>query len=469
MNIKNNPKPWQIAVLIMLSSALCLLLVIIEEHLWYTIGGGFPSLAVSAAIVAVAVAFCVWFDRKIRREECVSIVYLDVFKGCWGISVAVFIFLAADYSIGQYHYLRGLKERQAKRLAVESGEKTHKKDSVTVLSYQQIQEIFGKTVVTGNEYVGNLYHLLDHDHNLSEVEAMCIELPILDNMFANEIFLDVDSGVVVNDFVRAFKERYDKRIFMDYCRSLYDIRLKLDYPPYILENPLGKVVNPSGRTLAKAFPDKALRSIASDILMALYNVDNIEQLHERLKILVGKFNSKKCKYQLDLSIDQTSTGYNAEYISHVEALKYASVDQQEDPVREIISHLINTIEFDKKCIYALALSSVDERNGIDILGALMESGEYSQYLYDVWENWRDLVQYLYFGYDVTSSSFPDAYYFKVRNICANTILRHIQEHPEDKDSIINLCRFANAELYGGFNCCDDDLFCSNLSGRELFR
>ena len=92
MNIKNNPKPWQIAVLIMLSSALCLLLVIIEEHLWYTIGGGFPSLAVSAAIVAVAVAFCVWFDRKIRREECVSIVYLDVFKGCWGISVAVFIF-----------------------------------------------------------------------------------------------------------------------------------------------------------------------------------------------------------------------------------------------------------------------------------------------------------------------------------------------------------------------------------------
>ena len=243
----------------MLSSALCLLLVIIEEYLWYTIGGGFPSLAVSAAIVAVA--FCVWFDRKIRREECVSIVYLDVFKGCWGISVAVFIFLAADYSIGQYHYLRGLKERQAKRLAVESGEKTHKKDSVTVLSYQQIQEIFGKTVVTGNEYVGNLYHLLDHDHNLSEVEAMCIELPILDNMFANEIFLDVDSGVIVNDFVRAFKERYDKRIF----------------------------------------------------------------------------------------------------------------------------------------------------------------------------------------------------------------LRHIQEHPEDKDSIINLCRFANAELYGGFNCCDDDLFCSNLSGRDLFR
>lgn len=48
----------------MLSSALCLLLVIIEEHLWYTIGGGFPSLAVSAAIVAVAVAFCVWLDRK---------------------------------------------------------------------------------------------------------------------------------------------------------------------------------------------------------------------------------------------------------------------------------------------------------------------------------------------------------------------------------------------------------------------
>lgn len=92
MNIKNNPKPWQIAVLIMLSSALCLLLVIIEEHLWYTIGGGFPSLAVSAAIVAVAVAFCVWFDRKIRREECVSIVYLDVFKGCWGISVAVLYF-----------------------------------------------------------------------------------------------------------------------------------------------------------------------------------------------------------------------------------------------------------------------------------------------------------------------------------------------------------------------------------------
>ena len=107
MNIKNNPKPRQIAVLIMLSSALCLLLAIIEEHLWYTIGGGFPSLAVSAAIVAVAVAFCVWFDRKIRREECVSIVYLDVFKGCWGISVAVFIF----FGCGLFHRSVSLPSR----------------------------------------------------------------------------------------------------------------------------------------------------------------------------------------------------------------------------------------------------------------------------------------------------------------------------------------------------------------------
>lgn len=160
------------------------------------------------------------------------------------------------------------------------------------------------------------------------------------------------------------------------------------------------------------------------------------------------------KHQRDLSIDQTSTGDNPEYILDVEALKYAEGELLKDPMGEIIPRLNDTIDFDTKCIYALALSSVDEYDGIEILGAIMESEEYSRYLYDVWENWRGLVQDLYFGYDVTYSSFPNAYYFKVRNICVNTILRHFQERPDD-DSVSLLCRFANASVWGGFGCYDD--------------
>lgn len=460
MNLKNTPKPWQIVTLIALSFVGAGLLIVIGTQIWSLIGGGFPSLAASIAIVAAIVAFLVWIDRRLRCAGCVSTAYLDIFKGCWGISVSAFIFMSAYYSVDQYHYIQGLKERRAKRPVVESRDQIQKKDSVTHLSDQLIQKYFGKAVVAGNEYVGNLYrHLLDHDEDLSEVEAMCIELPILDNMFADEIFLGVDSSVVMNDFVRAFKERYDRKVFLDYCSSLYDIRRRLDYPPYVLETPLGEVVNPSDRALAKAFPDKNLRRIASGMLEALYKVDNIEQLDERLKKLVCEFNAKEYKHHLDLPIEQTTTGENLEYISGVEALKYAEVDQLEDPMEEIISRLNDTIDFDTKCIYALALSSVDEHDGIEILGAIMESGEYSRYLYDVWENWRGLVQDLYFGFDATCSSFPNAYYFKVRNICVNTILRHFQKRPDD-DSVSLLCRFANASVWGGG--CYDDIFINKV-------
>ena len=456
MNLKNTPEPWQIVVLIALSFGGAVLLIVVGTQIWPLIGGGFPSLAASIAMVAAIVAFLVCIDRRIRRYGCVSTTYLDIFKGCWGIYVAAFVFMAAYYSVDQYHYLQGLKERRAKHSSVVSREKTQKKDSVTHLSSQQIQKCFGKAVVAGNEYSCNLYRLLlDHEENLSEVEAMCIKLPILENMFADEIFLDVDSNVVMNDFVRAFKERYDRKAFLDYCSSLYGIRQKLDYPPYILENPLGRVVNPSRRALAKAFPDKNLRRVASGMLDALYNVDNIEQLDEKLKILVGEFNTKEYKYRLDFPVDQTSLDDNSEYISCVEALNHAEVDQFGDSIGEIITHLNDTIDFDAKCLSALALSSVDEHEGIEILGAIIESGEYSRYLYDVWENWRELVQDLYFGYGTTCSCFPNAYYFKIRNICVNTILRHIQEHHEDEDLTFLLCRFANASVWGGIDFYED--------------
>lgn len=118
MNLKNTPKPWQICVEIAVSFGLTVGMAEIANLLWSAIGGGFKSFAVIVLMAIALVIMAIRIEHIARKKELVSPVYLDVFKGCWGMALFLFSIWAIDYSVHQIRYIEDFKERQAKNAEV---------------------------------------------------------------------------------------------------------------------------------------------------------------------------------------------------------------------------------------------------------------------------------------------------------------------------------------------------------------
>lgn len=114
MNLKEHPKTWQLAIMIVVSVASALLLGELCSILWDALGGGYKSLVVMIGIAALVVAGLLWLDKIVQRRSTVSPVYLQVLKGSWGTLLCIFIVWVCIYSIQQHNYLLGLHERQVK-------------------------------------------------------------------------------------------------------------------------------------------------------------------------------------------------------------------------------------------------------------------------------------------------------------------------------------------------------------------
>ncbi|MCQ2340338.1 MAG: hypothetical protein MJZ79_06145 [Paludibacteraceae bacterium] len=87
--------------------------------------------------------------------------------------------------------------------------------------------------------------------------------------------------------------------------------------------------------------------------------------------------------------------------------------------------------------------------GAALLEEVMLSGQYSPYLDEVWATWRAIMSTLFpmsnFGY------IPNIFYNKMRLVCANTILKHIQANPNDIQAqaiFINLVNRDNIVRHG---------------------
>lgn len=118
MNLKNTPKPWQICVEIAISFGLTVGIAEIADLLWSAIGGGFKLFAVIVLMAIAFVIIAIYIDRIARKRDLVSPVYLDVFKGCLGMVLFLFIIFAIDYSVHQARYIKDFKERQAEKASI---------------------------------------------------------------------------------------------------------------------------------------------------------------------------------------------------------------------------------------------------------------------------------------------------------------------------------------------------------------
>lgn len=347
------------------------------------------------------------------------------------------------------------------------GSRAVDEDSSTVLADSGIQKYLGKATVTGSEYLGNLSEICCHYADSLDGGRCSLDLDILESKFADEIFLDLDEDVRKDDFALSVKDWFDKTAFIYYCSSLYELRTRYDRNNYYfdttaVETPdstmLTGEMRPSMSVLQKVFPDKRVRDAASALLNMLYKTPDFNDVSKRLGELVDTYKSAAFASGMPIDTVKISKAFANEdayydksaFVPDIKRFRDArayfdsAAVQIKDSVGEIEARMKAPMDFDTKCVYAIELSHVLAVGCIDTLGAIIESKIYSRYLLEVWENWRAEAQFGWFGCS-NDSVIPNAYYFKVRNICANTMIRHIQKHPEDNDAYLRLFRLLYCE------------------------
>lgn len=339
--------------------------------------------------------------------------------------------------------------------------------SNTVLADSTIQKYSGKATVTGSEYLDKLSEICRYSVDSLDGGGCSLDLDILESRFADEIFLDLDEDVRKDDFALSVKDWFDRTAFLYYCSSLYELRVRYDRNNYsfdttAVETPgstmLTGEMRPSMSVLQKVFPDKRVRDAASALLNMLYKTPDFNDVSKRLGELVDTYKSAAFASGMPIDTVKISKAFANEdayydksaFVPDIKRFRDArayfdsAAVQIKDPVGEIEARMKAPMDFDTKCVYAIELSHVLAVGCIDTLGAIIESKIYSRYLLEVWENWRAEAQFGWFGCS-NDSVIPNAYYFKVRNICANTMIRHIQKHPEDNDAYLRLFRLLYCE------------------------
>lgn len=347
------------------------------------------------------------------------------------------------------------------------GSRAEDEGSNTVLADSTIQKYSGKATVTGSEYLDKLSEICRYSVDSLDGGGCSLGLDILESRFADEIFLDLDEDVRKDDFALSVKDWFDRTAFLYYCSSLYELRVRYDRNNYsfdttAVETPgstmLTGEMRPSMSVLQKVFPDKRVRDAASALLNMLYKTPDFNDVSKHLGELVDAY--KSAAFASGMPIDTAKIGKafanedayydKSAFVPDIKRFRDArayfdsAAVQIKDPVGEIEARMKAPMDFDTKCVYAIELSHVQPVDCVDTLGALIESRIYSRYLLEVWENWRAEAQFGWFGCS-NDSEIPNAYYLKIRNICANTMIRHIQKHPEDNDAYLRLFRLLYCE------------------------
>lgn len=347
------------------------------------------------------------------------------------------------------------------------GSRAEDEGSNTVLADSTIQKYSGKATVTGSEYLDKLSEICRYSVDSLDGGGCSLGLDILESRFADEIFLDLDEDVRKDDFALSVKDWFDRTAFLYYCSSLYELRVRYDRNNYsfdttAVETPgstmLTGEMRPSMSVLQKVFPDKRVRDAASALLNMLYKAPDFNDVSKHLGELVDAY--KSAAFASGMPIDTAKIGKafanedayydKSAFVPDIKRFRDArayfdsAAVQIKDPVGEIEARMKAPMDFDTKCVYAIELSHVQPVDCVDTLGALIESRIYSRYLLEVWENWRAEAQFGWFGCS-NDSEIPNAYYLKIRNICANTMIRHIQKHPEDNDAYLRLFRLLYCE------------------------
>lgn len=92
-------------------------------------------------------------------------------------------------------------------------------EPVTSMADSTIERIFGKTHYASLNRIKGFADVCAADSNVVNWHCFYME-----DVFADDIFLDLDDDVEKTPFALAVKERFDRQSFANHCLSLYQIR-----------------------------------------------------------------------------------------------------------------------------------------------------------------------------------------------------------------------------------------------------
>lgn len=215
-----------------------------------------------------------------------------------------------------------------------------------------------------------------------------------------------------------------------------------------------------------AFRNNICVAMAKKLVKMLTTIDYVPAECEKMAKLFGElvnvpYDTPDYVTEADIEAIQKDfwTLYDkSQYVPDIAEIQKIRVneDYETEALENLRSSLqkryVESTDFDERCILACEMICCGQENGIDYLGELIEAGQYSKYLLEVWVDWRLFAQQDVFGVS-TYSEIPDNLYDNARLLVAKEYAKHIQKHPDDmlaKVLLLNLTYTETLHRVGGY-------------------
>lgn len=290
-----------------------------------------------------------------------------------------------------------------------------------------------KVTFTGREALDSLCSFVSDDGVLGKVNAK-----FLDGCYY--------TGDTSTPFLASFAERWNKAAFLRrfvnaeelFERENTNIGDSLTTDTVRGEMPMLK------NEYQLAFRNSTCVAKAKKLVRMLTTIDYVPAECEKMASLFGELVNVPYDtpdYVTEADIEEVQKDFwtlydKSQYVQDIAEIQKIRVN--EDYGTEALDNLrsslqkryVEATDFDVRCILACELSNCNQENGIDYLGELIETGQYSKYLFEVWVAWRLRAQDGVFGIS-TFSEIPDNLYDNARLLVAHEYVKHIKSNPND--------------------------------------
>ena len=277
------------------------------------------------------------------------------------------------------------------------------------------------------------------------------------------------TGDTSTPFLASFAERYNHYEFLRRFINAEELfeRINTDSDEGDSNNGTVHVTMPTmPNELQLAFLNEDDQANAAKLLNLLNTVEYVpEQLQQMLECFyeVGSISYNTPDFissdELESMQQDFWTLYDkSKYVSGYDEIKQMRSVWDEDEAEfermytKLQQKYVQETNFDTRCIYAIEMACFGMPDAPDYLGELMEDGQYSKYLFEVWLVWRYLTQSNQFGAS-TWSEIPDNYYDTVRLMVAQRYVDHISANPSDvlaKYLLLNIINTENLRRFSGY-------------------
>lgn len=295
------------------------------------------------------------------------------------------------------------------------------------------------------------------------LEAMC-SLASGENALgkANKKYLDgcYYTGDTSTPFLASFAERWNKAAFLRRFVNAEELfeRENTNIGDSLTTDTVRGKLPMLKNEYQLAFRNSTCVAKAKKLVKMLQTIDYVPAECEKMANLFGELVNVPYDtpdYVTEADIDAIQKDFwtlydKSQYVQDIAEIQKIRVN--EDYGTEALENLrsslqrryVEATDFDERCILACEMACCGQENGIDYLGELIEAGQYSKYLLEVWVDWRLFAQHEVFGIS-TYSEIPDNLYDNARLLVAKEYVKHIIEHPDDKLAKVLLLNLTYAE------------------------